>query len=134
MFADLALLFSSALLAATIFPAQSELLLIAFLGKYHDQHLLLFLSATIGNILGACINWIIGVYFFYLSKNNLKMLKYKKILVKYGTPSLLFSWLPIIGDSLTLLAGYYKINFLLFLSLVALGKAARYFILIKIFN
>ncbi|MBT4878684.1 MAG: DedA family protein [Alphaproteobacteria bacterium] len=125
---DLSLLFISAFLAATIFPAQSELLFAKLFtaGGHHDYNL--FLSATSGNVLGAVVNWLLGFGLIYKIKPPSN--KYKKIFNKYGTPCLLFSWLPIIGDGLTLIAGYYKINFFIFLALVTIGKASRYLVLI----
>lgn len=131
---DLILLFFAAFAAATIFPAQSELLLINLLNKAQYQDSLLFLTATSGNVLGATLNWLIGGYFLYLSKNKSKILKYKKIFIKYGKTTLLFSWVPLIGDALTIIAGYYKVNFMSFLLLVAIGKAARYWFIIYLFN
>ena len=53
---------------------------------------------------------------------------------KYGVWSLLFSWMPIIGDPLTLVAGNLKVPFLTFFVLVFLGKASRYFFIIQFFS
>jgi membrane protein YqaA with SNARE-associated domain len=48
---------------------------------------------------------------------------------RYGRWSLLFSWVPIVGDPLTLIAGALRVRFWPFLILVTLGKAARYAVL-----
>ena len=44
--------------------------------------------------------------------------------------TLLFAWLPIVGDPLTLMAGVMRIRFDLFVLLVALGKGVRYALVI----
>ena len=120
-------------LAATILPLSSELALASLLntGKYNS--FVLIGTASLGNILGSVFNWLLGFYLFkFLNK---KWLPFKenqinvasKRFSKFGVWSLLFTWVPIIGDPLTFMAGILKINFLLFLVLVAFGKISRYF-------
>lgn len=128
-------LFFSGLLAATLFPASSEVLLLTLL---HQGYLavLLWLVATSGNTAGSCINWYLGwriqhfqhKKWFPVSQNQLQ--KAQARFQRYGHWSLLFSWLPIIGDPLTLIAGLSKVRFGWFLLLVASGKGARYAVLI----
>ena len=48
---------------------------------------------------------------------------------KYGGWTLLFSWMPIIGDPLTFIAGVLKYDFKWFVVIVALAKATRYAVL-----
>ena len=50
----------------------------------------------------------------------------------YGKWCLLFAWVPVMGDSLTLIAGLFKVNFVLFLMLVTLGKFARYWFIAQV--
>ena len=58
----LAGLFLTALLAATVLPAQSELLLAGLhLAGRHDRFVLVAV-ATAGNVLGSVINWVLGRY------------------------------------------------------------------------
>lgn len=136
---DLTLLFASSFLAATIFPAQSEILLATLDIAGNHNPLLLLVIATIGNVLGALINWFIGYYFikfkdkkwFPIKEGKIK--KYSNLYQKYGVWSLLFAWIPIIGDPLTVIAGIFKTNIWLFLLLVTIGKAARYSFIILIF-
>ena len=66
--------------------------------------------------------------------NNKIIIKAEDHFKKYGVWSLLFSWLPIIGDPLTLVAGYLKVPFWIFCVLVFLGKAARYFFIVQFFS
>jgi len=136
---DLILLFASSFIAATIFPAGSEVVLATLnIAGDHDKFLLLTI-ATAGNVLGALVNWFIGYYlikfkdkkWFPLKKKQLK--KYSGIYQKWGVWSLLLAWLPFIGDPLTVMAGIFKTNIWLFLLLVTIGKASRYLFIISIF-
>ena len=136
---DLTILFASSFLAATIFPAGSEVVLATLnIAGDHDKFLLLAV-ATIGNVLGALVNWFIGYYlvrfkdrkWFPINKKQLK--KYSNIYQKWGIWSLLFAWIPIIGDPLTVIAGIFRTNIWLFLLLVTIGKAGRYLFIISIF-
>lgn len=130
-------LFFTALISATFFPLSSEALLATLL--YHNYFpLLLWLVATSGNTLGSCINW-------YLGKQCLRWQDKKWFPIKpaqleraqqhfqrYGIVSLLFAWLPIVGDPLTFIAGIMRVSFLKFFVLVGIGKGVRYALVIKI--
>lgn len=131
---DLIFLFFSAFFAATIFPAQSELVLFSLnlAGQY--SKIILLLVATTGNVLGAVVNYFLGFYLLKLKDKKWFKLNEKQInkftlrYEKWGKWSLLFAWMPIIGDPLTVVAGIFKTNFWLFLLLVTIGKAARYIV------
>ena len=132
--------FFSALLSATLIPATSEAVLIATVLNGDTNLWLLALIATFGNTAGAIINWAIGIFLSGLSKKSWFPVK-KKMIVKaedyfkkYGVWSLLFCWLPIIGDPLTLVAGYLKVPFATFCLLVCVGKGARYFFIAQFFS
>ena len=136
---DLIFLFFSSLIAATIFQAGSEIILATLSSTENYSKILLLITATTGNVLGAVINWFIGYYvikfqdkkWFPIKKNKIK--KYSNIYQKWGILSLLFSWLPIIGDPLTVISGIFRTNILLFLILVTIGKAGRYLAILFIF-
>ena len=126
------LLFLSAFGAATLLPLQSEAVLVGlFLQEKYSAYLLLIV-ATIGNVLGSCVNWYLGLRierfknkkWFPVSEKN--MIKAEKIYQKYGFWSLLLSWTPVIGDPITLIAGLMKENFWRFLFIVTIAKAGRY--------
>jgi membrane protein YqaA with SNARE-associated domain len=128
-------LFFSGLLAATLFPASSEVLLLA-LQQQGYQPVWLFIAATAGNTLGSCINWYLGLSllrfeqrrWFPLSADQLETAR--QHFQRFGVWSLLLAWLPVVGDPLTLAAGVLKVRFRVFLPLVLLGKAARYGVLL----
>jgi membrane protein YqaA with SNARE-associated domain len=136
---QLLLLFFISFLAATILPAQSEFFLAVLKNSGESNVYLLVLVATIGNVLGALVNFFIGRYFLHFKHNKWFPIKEKTLkkstnfYQKWGTWSLLFSWVPLIGDPLTLVSGIFRTNIWLFLALVASGKAARYIAIILIF-
>ncbi|WP_372396170.1 YqaA family protein [Azospirillum sp. HJ39] len=129
-------LFLVALAAATIFPAQSELLLAGLhaSGNYHDG--LLILVATAGNVAGSTANWALGRYLMHFQDR--RWFPVSRRLVeratgwyrRFGKWSLLLAWMPVIGDPLTLVAGILRVDLRLFLLLVTVGKLARYIALI----
>ncbi|HOY23986.1 MAG TPA: YqaA family protein [Cellvibrio sp.] len=128
-------LFCSALIAATLLPLSSEALLSTLLYQHYSP-LLLWLVATIGNTLGSCINWYLGKWCLHLQDKKWFPISAQQLnraqtrFQKYGLVSLLFAWVPIIGDPLTLLAGVMRVQFWKFLVLVAIGKGLRYCVVI----
>ncbi len=127
-------LFFSALISATLFPMGSEGLLLYDLTLNLNIYLL-FSVATIGNTLGSVINYWLGLKGeeYLIQKkvlNEKKIEKAKKYFDKYGGYSLLFSWLPIIGDPITFIAGITKYNFKKFILLVLIAKGGRYLFII----
>ena len=125
------LLFGSAFLAATILPFYSEVVLFTLLQKGGDP-VALVITATLGNTLGAVVNWLLGRYllhfqdrrWFYFS--NKQIAAAQRWFQRYGFWSLLLAWLPVGGDALTLIAGIMKVRLWLFLLLVGTGKGLRY--------
>lgn len=134
----LALVFGSALLAATIFPAQSEAILVAFLLLGEHSVALMLIAASAGNVLGSVINYALGHYaqsfsdraWFPVRERTLK--KASRAYHRYGRWSLLLSWVPIIGDPLTVAAGVLREPFWSFLALVSIAKVGRYLVLAAI--
>ncbi|MEI5640133.1 MULTISPECIES: YqaA family protein [unclassified Pseudoalteromonas] len=129
-------LFAVALVAATLFPASSELMLTTLVVQQQGLLWGLWLAATLGNLLGSCINYYLG---FFIARFRDKRwfpvseAKYDKAcdyFARYGKFSLLFAWLPVIGDPLTLVAGSLRTSFVWFFTLVAIGKGARYAVVI----
>ena len=125
-------LFLSAFLAATVLPLSSEAVLAALVASDGFVLWLLVALASIGNTLGACVNWILGRYclhwqdrkWFPVSPPALE--RASRWFYCYGQYSLLFAWVPLVGDPLTFTAGLLKLRFSRFLLLVAVGKILRY--------
>ena len=133
-------LFIISFLAATILPFSSELTLAGLMATSSYDNLLLLLVASLGNVLGSVVNWILGFYSRKLSKKKWfpfkdeQIEKSSKWFNKFGRWSLLFAWVPIIGDPLTLAAGLLRIRFIEFLVLVTIGKVSRYIIVFYLFG
>ena len=130
---DYAALFAAAFLSATVFPFQSEIVLFGMLISEHYRWWLLVLVASAGNTLGSVLNWVAGCFlaqfegrrWFPVSRE--KMAKAEGWYHRYGRWSLLLSWVPIIGDPLTVIAGVLREPIPIFILLVAVAKTARYF-------
>jgi len=124
----------SAFLAATILPLSSELVLSALL-LAGENPLAVIIIATFGNVLGSIVNYLIGRWgaesilhrWFKLTQQQTD--KAEQRFNRYGKWSLLFAWVPIIGDPLTFVAGMLKVNLGLFLVLVTSGKFVRYWVI-----
>lgn len=124
------ILFLSAFISATLFPLGSEALFIYNIKEGYNIYLLLFF-ASLGNSLGSILNYFLGLKgeeFLVRKKllNEKMILKSKKYFDKYGFYSLFFSWLPIIGDPLTFVAGILKYDLKKFIIIVSLSKFLRY--------
>ena len=127
-------LFAISFLAATILPFSSELTLAGLIATSDYDNLLLLVVASFGNVLGSVVNWALGSYSRNITKE--KWFPFKETQIerssewfrKFGKWSLLFAWVPIVGDPLTLVAGILRVKFFDFIILVAIGKISRYFI------
>lgn len=128
-------LFLAALLAATLVPAQSESVLTGLMLAGGQPVAALVAVASLGNILGSVINWLIGRgverfhdrSWFPASARQLERAQAQY--QRFGYWSLLLSWVPIIGDPLTLVAGIMREPLWRFLLLVSIGKIGRYAVL-----
>jgi len=128
-------LFLSALIAATIFPAGSEVVLVTLLLTEEYSILGLLTVASVGNVLGSAINYALGRWseqfvgrrWFPVKTDALTHAQnwYRK----YGRFSLLLSWVPIIGDPITVAAGLMREPLWSFLILVTIAKVGRYLVL-----
>lgn len=125
-------LFAAALLSATILPFQSEVVLFGLLLTEHYRWWLLVLVASAGNTLGSVVNWVLGRSIAQFEQRPWFPVKRESIARaeawyhRYGRWSLLLSWLPFIGDPLTIVAGVLREPFPVFLVLVAIAKTVRY--------
>lgn len=129
-------LFLASFLAATVFPFQSEAILVALVIAGETPWWLLLLVASLGNIAGAMVNWALGRFIYVFHDRRWFPVKAealeraRRYYLRYGVWSLLFAWVPFIGDPLTVAAGIFRVNLVLFFVLVAIGKTARYALLV----
>lgn len=128
-------LFVAAFGAATLLPLQSETVLVGLLlaGKHSTVGLLEV--AIVGNVLGSVVNWLLGRsverwrHKRWFPVNDSQLQRAQRGYHRYGRWSLLLSWMPIIGDPLTLIAGVMREPLWSFLLIVLLAKASRYLLL-----
>ena len=126
-------LFILSFLASTVLPFWSEALVIALVYQGFSPFTVVMV-ATIGNFLGSCTTYYLGlkgrhVLEKYLSPSPEKLEKSERLFNKYGVYTLLFTWVPGIGDVITMVAGLMQLPFRSFSILVFLGKFGRYFVL-----
>ena len=128
------------MLAATILPLSSEIVLTTMILTNLFEKNILLIVASSGNILGSVFNWYLGKKimifqdrkWFPVSPEQLN--KSQKYFQKYGLWSLLLAWVPVIGDPLTLLAGVLKVRFSIFFILVSISKISRYVFILYLFS
>lgn len=128
-------LFALAFGAATLLPLQSEAVLVGLIlsGKYPLAALLAV--ATIGNVLGSVVNWALGRGILRFKQQRWfpitaqQLTRAEMAYRRYGRWSLLGSWLPFVGDPLTVVAGVLREPLKIFLPLVLLAKGGRYLVL-----
>ena len=127
-------LFLFCFLAATIIPISSESAVIGALFTDLDTPMILF-WATIGNCLGTLVNYFLGYWIGekWLDKKMNKSTQRSYNLSKnYGWPALLLSWLPIIGDPITIIGGVLRWNIIVFISIVFSLRFLRYYLIIQL--
>lgn len=124
MNASLGALFVSSFLAATLLPGGSEAVLFATLKFQPGQFWPALGVATLGNTLGGMSSYLIGRII-----PQGKPLKGLDMVRRYGSPVLVLSWAPIIGDPLCVAAGWLRLNPWLATLFIAIGKFARYWVI-----
>lgn len=114
-------LFFGSLVAATLVPVSSELMLAAVLHLH--PHLLwpALVVATAGNTFGGMISYRMGRFI-----PHRQPWRHEAWLRRVGEPALLFAWTPIVGDALCVAAGWLRLTWWHCLVYMAAGKAARY--------
>ena len=128
-------MFAAAFIAATFLPMQSEALLVALMVNGQHEVWLLLLVATTGNVLGSVVNWGLGRTALrfrdrrWFPANDAQLARAQTWYHRYGRWALLASWLPVVGDALTIIAGALREPLLSFVAIVTIGKAARYLVL-----
>lgn len=128
-------LFLTALVAATLFPMGSEAVLVGLLVQGQHSVAGLLIVATVGNVTGSVINWVLGRFARRFQNRRWfpaapdQMARAEGWYLRYGKFSLLLSWVPVIGDPITVVAGAMRTPLLSFVILVTCAKAARYAVL-----
>lgn len=125
-------LFLAAFLSGSFLPLQSELAFTALLAAGTHAPWQVLLAASLGNTLGAALNWWLGRRLAQYERKGWFPVKPETLnkasahFTRWGKWSLLLSWLPVVGDPLTMAAGVLRMPFLPFIALVAIAKTGRY--------
>lgn len=132
-------LFVAAFLAATILPLSSEAVLGGLLLAGLSPVWLVAL-ATLGNVLGAVVNYALGYWanthalHKWLGVSVEARLRAEQRFQRYGLYALLLAWVPLIGDPITVVAGLLRVHFVWFLGVVFIGKFLRYLLLVLVLS
>ena len=118
--------FLASFLASTVLPGGSEAALWGFLRLHPEQWPAALLLATLGNTGGGMVSWWCGRVLPRWQK--LEHLPRQATVERWGSPVLLLSWLPLIGDALCIAAGWLRLHWLPCTLFMALGKLARYWL------
>jgi membrane protein YqaA with SNARE-associated domain len=117
-------LFAASFAAATLVPLPSEAALFAYLQAYPGNTALAVTVATIGNTAGGMTSYLLGRF---IPQKKLES-KAVRALQRYGAAATLLAWLPVVGDALSVAAGWLRVNWLAVLGFMAAGRLARYLV------
>lgn len=132
MVLELAFLAAVAFLSATLIPLGSEAVVVTMVLDNSAPMLAVFGIASVANTLGACVNWWLGQHLLVYQHKRWFPVKARELaraqtwFQRYGMWSLLFVWMPLVGDGITVVAGVMKARFAAFVVLTLIGKSARY--------
>jgi membrane protein YqaA with SNARE-associated domain len=115
-------LFAASFAAATLFPLPSEAALFAYLQHYPNNVALAVTVATVGNTAGGMTSYLIG-RFIPQKKMDSKAVQSVR---RYGAPITALAWLPVVGDALSVAAGWLRIHWAAVLGFMAAGRLVRY--------
>lgn len=131
-------LFLAAFIAATLLPAQSEAVLAALVLAGQHPVWLLVTVASVGNVLGSVVNWVMGRFLMAYATHprfpftQAQISRAQDWYGRRGWVSLFGSWLPVIGDPLTMAAGIMREPLWRFLLVVTAAKTGRYIVLVMV--
>ena len=127
-------LFGSAFLSSTLLPGGSEALLVYLASDAVYTPLTLLSVAAVGNTLGGMTSWGLGrlIAVKVPARGLVKPEQQQAVerIQRWGSPLLLLSWLPVIGDPLCVAAGWLRLHWLLSLVFIGVGKTVRYAVLL----
>jgi membrane protein YqaA with SNARE-associated domain len=126
----LAGLFLASFLSATLLPGGSEAVLLGLVALHPTQALPALLLATLGNTLGGMTTYLMGRALPEGHVHDAKLARHIEQVRRWGSPVLLLAWAPVIGDALCAAAGWLRLHWMACLLWMALGKGARYAVLV----
>lgn len=132
-------LFLASFLASTIIPFSSEALLGTMIVYNYDSFLCITV-ATLGNTLGSITSYFLGylgkwtMLEKYFGVKHTKIEKFHLKIKKWGSAIALFTWLPIVGDLISVALGFLRVNFKAVLLFTFIGKLFRYIVIVYLTN
>ena len=127
-------LFASALLSSTLLPGGSEAVLVYLTCNEAHRHVTLLFVAAAGNTVGGMTSWGLGrlIGMKYPARGLVKPAQQQAVarIQRWGSPALLLSWLPLVGDPLCVAAGWLRMHWLVSVVFIGVGKTARYAVLL----
>ena len=131
-------LFAGSFLASTLLPGGSEAILLYAVSQAPDNQTMYWFVATLGNSLGGMSSWLLGWWIARRFPDRIlhqpEQRRALERIAKRGSPILLFSWLPVVGDPLCLAAGWSGVGVVSSALFITIGKALRYTLLLGLFN
>lgn len=121
-------LFGSSFLSVTLLPGSSEAVLVALLIAQKGSVYGLLLAASVGNTLGGLTNILLGRLMPPKGQGRWHDTA-MTWLHRLGPAALIFSWLPVVGDLLCVLAGWLRFAWLPSVLFLAMGKTLRYIVI-----
>ena len=118
---------AAAFLAATLVPLSSEAVLFGYLRLHPEETVAAVLLATLGNTAGGMTTYLVGRLFPEKKNFGEKTLNAVR---RYGPAATFFAWLPLVGDGLSLAAGWLRVSWLAALAFMAAGRLARYLVIV----
>lgn len=129
---QLLLVFIAGAISASILPGTTEVAMATAIGAFKLAPIPVIAAATAGSVAGSGVQWAIGRFLASYRDHRrfpLKAADYDKYAAwfqRYGVWALIMSWLPGVGDVLTLVGGLFRTPFWLSMVLVGLAKGARF--------
>lgn len=120
-------LFAACLLSSTLVPLAAEGVLVGLIVMGRVEPVPAVLVATGGNVGGALVNYALG-RLGRVAASRVRpdlLARAEHLLLRFGGVALALSWLPIVGDPLTLAAGVARIGLPRFLVWTAIGRLGR---------
>jgi membrane protein YqaA with SNARE-associated domain len=125
-------LFISSFLAATLLPGGSEAVLFGVLKVHPGLAALALAVATLGNTLGGMTSYLLGRLLPAAPAAGPRSARAVAYARRFGSPSLLAAWVPLLGDPLCVAAGWLRLNWAAAMGFMALGKLGRYLIVAQL--
>lgn len=124
-------MFVAAFLAGSLVPISSEVVMTALYAA-GTSPLELLVWGTLGNVLGSLFNYGVGSLgreewiLRYCKVTPEKLERGRRYVRRYGPLAGLLSWVPLLGELISVALGFTRVNFYLSTFYITIGKLVRY--------